>query len=316
MGLPASDEMIMLLNRRRFLAGASALAVAPLWPRHALAADSYSFKQGNFEITVVSDGFITLPGNIIAPDASPEELAEILRRLGGSSGNAEAKANVPLIRSGSDLILVDIGSGDKYQPTDGRLAQNLKAAGIDPASITKVVFTHGHPDHIWATLGGDGRLTYPNAAYFVGATEWDFWMAPDFVTKMPAGTHDFFRGAQRDLSAIKDRVTMLKPGDDIVTGLRVLDTAGHTPGHISLEVAGGEGLIITADAMTNHIVSFEHPGWKFGFDAIHDLAIANRKALVDRAATDKTKLLGYHWTYPGVGFAERKGNAYQFVAAT
>src|SRR5215207_2583631 len=81
MGLPASDEMIMLLNRRRFLAGASALAVAPLWPRHALAADSYSFKQGNFEITVVSDGFITLPGGIIAPDASPEELAEILRRL-------------------------------------------------------------------------------------------------------------------------------------------------------------------------------------------------------------------------------------------
>jgi glyoxylase-like metal-dependent hydrolase (beta-lactamase superfamily II) len=316
MDLPASDEMIMPLARRRFLAGASALALAPLWPRSALAADNYSFKQGSFEIMVLSDGFITLPGSIIAPDASPEELAEILRRLGGSSGNAEAKANIPVIRSGSDLILVDNGSGDKYQPTAGKLAQNLKAAGVDPASITKVIFTHAHPDHIWATLGDDGRLAYPNAAYFVGATEWDFWMAPDLLTKTPAGMHDFIRGAQRDLSAVKDRVTMLKPGDDVVTGLRVLDTAGHTPGHISLEVAGGEGLIITADSMANQIVSFEHPGWKFGFDAIHELAIANRKSLVDRAATDKTKLLGYHWTYPGVGFAERKDNAYRFVPTT
>jgi hypothetical protein len=34
--------------------------------------------------------------------------------------------------------------------------------------------------------------------------------------------------------------------------------------HLSLELAGGEGLIIAADAMTNEIVSFEHPGWKFG----------------------------------------------------
>ena len=40
--------------------------------------------------------------------------------------------------------------------------------------------------------------------------------------------------SQRDLGAIRDRVVMLNPGDDIVTGLRTLDTAGHTPGHISL----------------------------------------------------------------------------------
>ena len=48
------------------------------------------------------------------------------------------------------------------------------------------------------------------------------------------------------------------------------------------------------------------------FDAIHDLAIANRKKLLDRAATDKTKLLGFHWPYPGVGHAERKDSAYQY----
>lgn len=59
-------------------------------------------------------------------------------------------------------------------------------------------------------------------------------------------------------------------------------------------LAGGEGLIVAADAMSNEIVSLEQPEWKFGFDAQPDLAIENRKKLLDRAATDKVKMLGYH----------------------
>jgi hypothetical protein len=37
--------------------------------------------------------------------------------------------------------------------------------------------------------------------------------------------------------------------------------------------------------------------------------------MLDRAATDKIKMLGFHWAYPGVGFAERKNGAYQYVPA-
>ncbi len=220
------------------------------------------------------------------------------------------------LRSGTDLILVDTGSGLNFQPTAGKLLENLKAASIDPAAITKVVFTHAHPDHIWGTLGADATLNFPNAAYYVSAAEWDFWTDPDLLTKMPVEMGDFVKGAQRDLAAVKDKVTMVKPGDDIMTGIRVLDTAGHTPGHLSLEVTGGDGLIITGDATTNEIVALEHPDWKFAFDAIPDLAIQNRKALLDRAATDKIKLLGYHWTSPGIGYAEKKGTAFSYTAAT
>jgi glyoxylase-like metal-dependent hydrolase (beta-lactamase superfamily II) len=108
---------------------------------------------------------------------------------------------------------------------------------------------------------------------------------------------------------------MVKPGDDIVTGIRVLDTFGHTPGHVSFEVAGDDGLIIVGDAIGLPVMYFPHPEWRLAFDANHDLAVANRKKLLDRAATDKTKLLGFHWPYPGVGHAERKDSAYQYVAA-
>ena len=63
------------------------------------------------------------------------------------------------------------------------------------------------------------------------------------------------------------------------------------------------------------LVGFPHPEWRFGFDAIPGLAVANRKKLLDRAANEKLKLLGYHWPYPGIGHAEAKDGAYQFVAA-
>jgi glyoxylase-like metal-dependent hydrolase (beta-lactamase superfamily II) len=72
-------------------------------------------------------------------------------------GLVESKTNIPVIRKENDLIIVDIGSGDKYQPSDGRLSGNLQAAGIDPETITKVVFTHAHPDHVWGALTADGR---------------------------------------------------------------------------------------------------------------------------------------------------------------
>jgi glyoxylase-like metal-dependent hydrolase (beta-lactamase superfamily II) len=280
----------------------------------ATVRNNYSFVQGEFEITVVSDGYITVPIDIVAPQGSPEERNEILMRTGDlNAGLVESKTNIPIIRKGGDLIIVDIGSGDKYQPSDGRLSGNLSASGIDAGAITKVVFTHAHPDHVWGTLTEDGSLRFPNATYYVGAAEWNFWMDPDYLANMPDVLHEFARGAQRDLGAIKDRVVMLKPGDDIVTGLRAIDTAGHTPGHLSLEMAGGEGLIISADAATNEIASFRHPKSLFGYDTIPDLAIKNRANLIERAASDRSKLLGYHWTYPGVGFAERKANGYRYV---
>jgi glyoxylase-like metal-dependent hydrolase (beta-lactamase superfamily II) len=196
------------------------------------------------------------------------------------------------------------------------LAGNLAAQGIDPTSVTRVLFTHGHPDHIWGTLTEAGELRFPNATYYMGATEWNFWMDPDFQTSMPAVLHDFALGAQRDLTAVKERMVMLRPGDEVISGIVALDTAGHTPGHLSFEVAGDEGLIITADAATNHVISFEYPSWRFGYDMLSDLAIRNRRMLLERAASEKLRLLGYHWAYPGVGFAERKGAAFQFVPAS
>ena len=274
---------------------------------------AHTFIHGDFVVTVVSDGYISVPDEIVTAGADPIARAAILQRLPTAARGVKAYANIPIVRTDSELIIFDVGGGAKYQPTEGRLIKNLEASGIATSAITKVVFTHAHPDHVWGTQSQDGDLAFPNAMYYVGQAEWDFWMDPDFLTRMPVGLHDFALGTRRALDAVKDRVVFLQPGDEVVSGLRALNTVGHTPGHLSFELAGSDGLLIAADVATSAIVSFEHPEWVFGFDTLPDIAIRTRQHFLDRAATDRQKLLGYHWSYPGLGYAERRGDAFRFV---
>ena len=303
------------LTRRTLLAGTAAGLAAHTLPAFAAPAP-YAFKHGAFEITIVSDGHLVLPTSMLAANAPPEERAALLKATGETGEEYTPATNVTLVRSGADLILIDMGSGDRFMPSAGKLWDNLKSAGIDKSKITKVVFTHGHPDHLWGSVDELDDLEIPNATFYVAAREWDFWHGDDATRGLPENRAGFVTGARRHYEAIKDKVKMFKPGDEIVTGLAILDTPGHTQGHVSLALAGGDGLIVGGDVLTHQLVSFMHPEWKPAADHVPDLAVATRRKLLDRLATDKSKLIGFHLPYPGVGVVERKDNAYRFVAAT
>lgn len=305
------------VDRRKFLAGASALIAAGLLPRDLLAQTApHSFTHGDVTVMVVSDGHLTLPTSILAPNAPPEELKAILTAIGITGDKMSPAASPVLIKAGTDLILFDTGSGPGFQESSGKLKETLAAANIDPASVTKVVYTHAHPDHLFGT-SADGALSFPNAAHYVAQAEWDFWTNPDTPGKLPEQMRPMALGAQKHLGAAKEKVVLVKPGDEIAAGITVIDTPGHTPGHASFAVPGdGGGLIILGDVFNNPHVYFAHPEWHFAFDADKEQAVATRKAMLDRAATDKVKLIGYHWVYPGIGFVERDGTAFKYVPAS
>jgi glyoxylase-like metal-dependent hydrolase (beta-lactamase superfamily II) len=305
------------VSRRSFLTGAAGLAAAAVLPGRLVAADAtHSFRHGDFEVLVISDGTLTLPAELHGIETPAEVRAAALAAAGVTGETITGAVNLTLLRKGEQLILFDVGTGGKLAPTAGKIEEALMAAGIAPEAITMVVFSHGHPDHVWGTIAQDGKLRFPNAKYYAAAEEWDFWMAPDIFSKLPEQMHQMASETQRHFGAVKELVTMVKPGEEIVTGIGVIDTRGHTPGHVSFEVAGGDGLIIVADAIVHPGIYFPNPEWKFGFDAIHQQAVASRQSLLDRAATDKTLLLGYHWSYPGLGYAERRDGAYIFVPAS
>ncbi len=304
------------VSRREFLAGATGLATTLALPRPLAAATPvHRFQHGAFEVIVVSDGHLMLPASFLAPNAPAEERAALLAAAGQTGERYNSPTNVTLIRAGSDLILVDTGSGANFMPTAGKLAENLEAAGIGKDKITKVVFTHAHPDHIWGASDDFDELRFPNASYFVAATEWNFWMDDDAFKGLPEVRHGFVTGARRNLNQIKEKATMVKDGDDIVPGIRVFDAGGHTQGHIGLELAGENGLLVTGDALTHAAISFVHPEWHNPGDHEPERAVATRRRLLDRLATDRMRLVGFHLPFPGLGAVERKDGAYRFVGS-
>lgn len=301
------------IDRRKFLAAGAALVAAGVLPRSALAlAGPHTFKHGAFDVTVVSDGTFQMPLEIVNKEAKPEDLRALLG-LAADAKTITAEFSPVLVKSGSDMILFDTGNGPGREGA-GLLADSLKTAGIDPGSITKVIYTHAHPDHLWGTLK-DGKPVFANASHHVAETEWNFWTNPDLASKMPEGMRDMVKATQAQLAGIKDKVAMFKPGAEVVSGVNVIDTAGHTPGHVSFELAGGDGLILTGDAITVPQVFFAHPEWAFGFDADGAAAGKSRKMLLDMAASGKKLMLGYHWPYPGLGRAEAKDGAFAYVPA-
>lgn len=82
---------------------------------------------------------------------------------------------------------------------------------------------------------------------------------------------------------------------------------------MSLEVSGGDGAVVTGDAIPSSLVHFANPGWRFGFDAVPEAAEASRRMILDRATAEQRVMMGDHWPVP-VGRAEVAGGAFRFVA--
>ena len=135
---------------------------------------------------VVSDGALTVPLSFSLPEIPSAEAAAFLSAHGLPKAGGPIATNVSLVASGSELVLVDAGSGANFQPSAGKLAENLEAAGVEPDKITKVVFTHAHADHLWGAIDDfDDSERFPNASYVISAQEWDFWVDPGTPARVP-----------------------------------------------------------------------------------------------------------------------------------
>jgi len=298
--------------RRKFLASSvAAVATGALGSTFGVAETTraLSYPLGDFSVTILSDGHLVLPSAFLARNASRHDLEEAMT-IAGQGGE---RVNAPM-----NITLVDAGSGPHFMPSAGKLLENMEAAGIDPRSITQVVYTHGHPDHLWGTLDDfEEEPNFPNASYVLSAAEWNLWMSGDVLTKIPGDRHNFAVGAARNLKRIKDKIRTVKPGENIATGLRAIDTAGHTQGDIAIEiVSGSEAILVIGDALAHPVIAFEHPDWRPAADHEPERAAATRKALLSRLASDKTHIVGYHLPFPGIGFVERSGTAYRFSHIT
>jgi glyoxylase-like metal-dependent hydrolase (beta-lactamase superfamily II) len=317
-----------MLNRRMLLrAGSGAIGaaiVAPTVPALAHAPQAgrrtqpsfYRYKLGAIELTVISDGTLEFPAETLWDDRA-DDARNLLTSTFQSPNPVGLQLNAILVNTGGKLVMIDAGCGmqGKFQKTAGGLLRSLAAAGYAPGDIDMIVFTHGHADHLWGISDPkNASLLFPTAEFVASEPEVAFWNAPELTAKeSPLLKPDVTRA---NLKLASPRLRLIKAGDEVARGVTTLDTAGHTPGHMSVVISSGsEQLLVTGDVVFDPVVSFLHPEWPVGFDLDEPMATKTRFAFLDRAATDKALVGGYHLPFPGFGHVVREGSAYRWLPA-
>ena len=127
---------------------------------------SYRFKLGDLECISISDGSHDYTLEAFFGKAPKEQIEAALSGEGLPTDHITTPYTYLVVDTAEHRVLVDMGAGHLSQTT-GHMVANLRAAGIDAASIDVVVITHAHPDHIGGTLDDQGQLVYPYARYYL-----------------------------------------------------------------------------------------------------------------------------------------------------
>lgn len=156
-----------------------------------------------------------------------------------------------LIEGGEKTILVDTGmcdseraskwhhGGSEQTPGQG-IHEQLPALGYQPDDIDIIIFTHLHWDHV------QNLDKFPKSKLIVHETEWQFAMAP-----IPPYYHSYEHpiiGIESPF--LRREFQLVKGEEEIIPGVVVFPTPGHSPGSMSVQVTTQEGrYVIAGDAV-------------------------------------------------------------------
>lgn len=263
-------------------------------PRHSEPV----VQIGEWRIDILNGGRFVMDGGILF-GVVPKRLWS-MARAPDELNRLQCACNCLLMRNGRETVLIDAGYGGKQSPLDRRfylleegepLLADLRRVGVRPEEIDILALSHLHWDHLGGASRRDeaGNLTlaFPRARHLVGRIEWDDATsgAPELI-----GTY-----AEQNVDPVRNlaHLEMMDHGDEILPGVEVVVTGGHTRGHIAFVIRSqGETGIFISDLCPSayHL----HPFWNLAYD-LYPLDTRREKARLLGLAADENWTV--FWTH-------------------
>jgi glyoxylase-like metal-dependent hydrolase (beta-lactamase superfamily II) len=154
-----------------------------------------------------------------------------------------------VLRGRGETILVDTGFDPEVGRRRGRTClcpplEALQRLGLEPSSVSTILVTHLHYDHI-------GNLAaFPQAELIVPRAELDFWTGP-FARRMQFASHVEPREVESvDEARRSGRVRLTDGTEQILDGITTTVVGGHSPGQLVVVVSSASGrVVLTSDAV-------------------------------------------------------------------
>ncbi len=279
-------------------------------------------RLGELDLSLIQAGGQRLDGGAMF-GVVPKPLWE--RRIPADERNRIALGmRCVLIRHPSGLVLIDTGAGNKetgkfadiYGLENGgsggrtALEDGLRAAGVTPEQVDIVIDTHLHFDHAggntWLDADGNVALTFPRAEYVLQRREYEFAMNANERT-----TASYF---PRNYEPVRQtgRLRLLEGEEEILPGISVLPTPGHTPGHQSVLItSGAERAFYPADLIPT-AAHLPLP-WIMGYDVEPLVTLETKRRILAQAVQEDWLLIFEHDGVHSTGSVAHDGKSYSLV---
>jgi glyoxylase-like metal-dependent hydrolase (beta-lactamase superfamily II) len=174
----------------------------------------------------------------------------------GRHDQVEIVQNFFLVRAGDHVALVDTGLDDLGAWCDPRDRERLGSSvpttdllareGVAPEDVDTLVLTHLHFDHYL------NAARFPRARVIVNRREFEYVMSPRNRRALPRSSfpREVFAWL---VDEAWDRLELVDGEQEVLPGVRVIETGGHSPGHQIVVVETGSGpVVIPGDEIYLH----------------------------------------------------------------
>ncbi|GAE34192.1 YtnP family quorum-quenching lactonase [Halalkalibacter akibai] len=210
----------------------------------------------------------------------------------------ELRTDPMLIEKDGKRILVEAGIGNERLDEKQRrnygvleessVEQNLAKLGLAPSDIDIVLMTHLHFDHasgLVKKVNGADTSLFENAVIYTSEIEWKEMNNPNIRSK-----NTYW---QQNRIAITDQIKTFTDEVEVIPGIRLVHTGGHSDGHSILLIEHeGESFIHLADIMPTH--AHANVLWVLAYDDYPMTSIKEKEKWMNYAKQENASFLFYH----------------------